>query len=158
MSKLVVLFAFVVAVLTSAAIGQTKTSSAADQNAIVITFKDGHQQTIALSDVARIEFKTAGTPVRGSASFVGRWKVGSGVGKGTFYITLEPDGKASKTMGSAHGKWAMYGDEARITWDDGWHDVIRKAGNHYEKAAYAPGKSFSDPPDNITGATNTEPL
>jgi len=52
----------------------------------------------------------------------------------------------------------MFGDEARITWDDGWHDVIRKAGGHWEKAAYAPGKSFSDPPDNITGATRTEPI
>ena len=158
MSKLFVQFALILAVLTTAAIGQTKSSSAADQNAIVIIFKDGHQQTVALSDVARIEFKTTGTAARSSASFVGRWKVGTGAGSGTFYITLEPDGKASKTMGSAHGKWVMYGDEARITWDDGWHDVIRRAGNHYEKAAYAPGKSFSDPPNNITGATNTEPL
>ena len=27
-----------------------------------------------------------------------------------------------------------------------------------KKAAYAPGKSFSDPPANVTGATRTEPL
>ena len=95
---------------------------------------------------------------RSSASFVGRWEVGTSVGSETFYITLEKDGKATKSHGSPNGKWTVYGDEARISWDDGWHDVIRKAGNHYEKAAYAPGKSFSDPPDNITGATRTEPL
>lgn len=99
--------------------------------------------------------KSNSTPM---TSFVGRWEVGLGVAGQTFYITLEKGGQASKSHGSPHGKWAVYGDEARITWDDGWHDVIRRAGNHYEKAAYAPGKSFSDPPDNITGATRTEPL
>ena len=92
------------------------------------------------------------------ASFVGRWEVGTGVGSTTFYITLEKDGKATKSQGSPNGRWAVVGDEARISWDDGWHDVIRRAGNHYEKAAYAPGKSYSDPPSNITGAKNTEPL
>jgi len=99
--------------------------------------------------------KSNSTPM---ASFVGRWEVGLAVAGQTFYITLEKGGQASKSHGSPHGKWTVYGDEARITWDDGWHDVIRRAGNHYEKAAYAPGKSFSDPPDNITGATRTEPL
>jgi hypothetical protein len=93
-----------------------------------------------------------------AASFVGEWKVGLGVGGATFTITLEKGGKATKSQGSPNGKWTVYGDEARITWDDGWHDVIRRAGNKWEKAAYAPGKSFSDQPDNITGATRTEPL
>lgn len=93
-----------------------------------------------------------------NASFVGRWEVGLGVGKETFFITLDRDGKATKTHGSPNGKWVVKGDEAQITWEDGWHDVIRRAGNHWEKAAYAPGKSFSDAPDNITSATNTEPL
>jgi hypothetical protein len=93
-----------------------------------------------------------------AATFTGEWKVGLGVGGQTFLITLEKGGKASKSYGSLHGTWAVYGDEARITWSDGWHDVIRRAGNKWEKAAYAPGKSFSDAPDNITGATRTEPL
>lgn len=93
-----------------------------------------------------------------SGSFVGRWEVGTGVGGQTFYITLERGGKAIKSIGSPRGRWTMYGEEARISWDDGWHDVIRRAGNHYEKAAFAPGKSFSDQPDNITAAASTEPL
>jgi hypothetical protein len=99
--------------------------------------------------------KSNSTPM---ASFIGRWEVGLGVGKSTFYITLDKDGQASKSTGESHGKWAVRGDEARIAWDDGWHDVIRKAGNHYEKAAYAPGKSFTDTPSNVTSATRTEPL
>ncbi len=93
-----------------------------------------------------------------AATFTGEWKVGLGVGGETFLITLEKDGKATKTHGSPNGTWTVFGDEARITWDDGWHDVIRKAGNHYEKVAYAPRKSFSDQPDNIAAATRTEPL
>jgi hypothetical protein len=95
---------------------------------------------------------------RSAASFLGKWEVGMGVAGQTFYITLEDDGKATKSIGSPNGKWAVYGEEARISWDDGWHDVIRKAGNRYEKAAYPPGKSFSDSPDNITSAKRTEPL
>lgn len=108
--------------------------------------------------VCLVAGQTGKSSPRPSASFVGRWEVGTGIGKQTFYITLERDGKATKSQGSPNGKWTVYGDEARISWDDGWHDVIRKAGNQYEKAAYAPGKSFTDSPDNITGATRTEPL
>ena len=93
-----------------------------------------------------------------AATFTGEWKVGLGAGGGTFIITLEKGGKATKTHGAPNGTWTVFGDEARITWDDGWHDVIRRAGNKWEKAAYAPGKSFSDQPDNIAGATRTEPL
>jgi hypothetical protein len=92
------------------------------------------------------------------ANFVGEWKVGLGQGNQTFTITLDKDGKATKSHGSPDGHWVVFGDEARITWDDGWHDVIRKAGGHWEKAAFAPGKSFSDTPDNIAGATRTEPM
>ena len=93
-----------------------------------------------------------------AANFIGEWKVGLGVGGQSFTITLEKSGKATKSHGSPDGTWTVFGDEARITWNDGWHDVIRRAGNHWEKVAYAPGKSFSDQPDNITGATRTEPM
>ena len=93
-----------------------------------------------------------------AANFIGEWKVGLGVAGESFTITLEKGGKATKSHGSPDGIWTVYGDEARITWNDGWHDVIRRAGNHWEKVAYAPGKSFSDQPDNITGATRTEPM
>ena len=93
-----------------------------------------------------------------AASFTGEWKVGLGMGGETFLITLEKGGQATKTHGAPNGTWTVFGDEARITWDDGWRDVIRKSGNHWEKAAFAPGKSFSDPPSNIAGATRTEPM
>src|SRR5215813_88725 len=144
------------------AIGQTgkSASTQSEQNAIVISFKDGHQQSIPLADVSKIEFKASVTQAskRERAAFAGKWKVGIGGAPGSFYITLASDGTATKSIGSEHGKWEVVDGEARISWDDGWHDVIRKAGNHYEKAAYAPGTSFSEAPNNVASATRTESL
>jgi hypothetical protein len=139
----------------------SKAASKSDQDAIVITFKDGHQQTYSLSEVSKIEFKTAATPTATRmerATLAGKWKVGTGANMGTFYITLATDGTATKSMGSSRGTWEMVGSEARISWDDGWHDVIRKTGNHYEKAAYAPGRSLNDSPSNVASAVRTEPM
>ena len=46
---------------------------------------------------------------------------------------------------------------ARIAWDDGWHDAIRKRGSVHEKVAFEPGKTFDDAPSNVTAARNTQP-
>ncbi|MGH9528862.1 MAG: hypothetical protein ACRD2S_02980, partial [Terriglobales bacterium] len=89
--------------------------------------------------------------------FIGKWRVGDG-GGGTFLITLKRNGEANKSIGGTHGTWTAVDGEARITWDDGWHDVIRKAGNGYEKAAFEPGRTFSDSPSNVADAQNTEPI
>jgi len=122
----------------------------------MIVFKDGHQQRVAGSEIARIEFETSGATPVGHNHFVGKWEVGEGNGR-NFFITLEPDGTARKTLGASHGTWTFVDGEARISWDDGWHDVIRKVGSKHEKVAFEPGKSFSDPPANVTAARNTEP-
>ena len=144
--------------------------SAKAQDEMIIVFKDGHQQSISMSSVARIEFKSAETAVAsakpagatGTAAlsvnhFVGKWQVGEGNGWSKFLITLDRDGTAKKTIGGPNGKWVVVGNEAQITWDDGWHDAIRKVGNKHQKFAYGPGKSFTDDPDNVTDARNTEP-
>lgn len=142
---------------------------AADNNrgSVVITFKDGHQQSFPLSDVARIQLKTptkttslALPPEPFSASaghFLGKWRVGDGQGN-NFTITLDHNGRASKSIGSGHGSWVVENGEAHISWDDGWHDAIRKVANGYEKVAYGPGKTFSDKPDNVTDAKSLEPI
>jgi len=133
------------------------TAVAADQNSLVIVFKDGHQQTFSMSEIARIEFKTPEPAASlGRGNFLGKWRVGDGMG-GHFYITLDPSGEARKTMGVEHGTWTVVGNEARINWDDGWHDAIRKVGKKYEKVAFAPEKSFADSPSNVTDAQNLEP-
>jgi hypothetical protein len=123
---------------------------------VVIVFKDGHQQNIPSTDVARIEFETAGSASAISRKhFLGKWEVGEGNGS-TFYITLESDGEARKSIGASHGTWSVVDGEARISWDDGWHDAIRKVGSKHEKFAYGPGKSFDDKPSNVTDARNTQ--
>ncbi len=139
-------------------------------NSIVITFKDGHQQTYALADIARIEFKSSGAaPVAKSSGalevpnrhhFVGKWAVGDGNGN-TFYFTFEENGHATNNVGSGgQGAWTYVDGEARVSWDNGWHDIIRKVGTKYQKFAYSPGKSFSDNPYNVTDAhkASNEPI
>jgi hypothetical protein len=149
------------AIMASPAIvaAQKKAVPKDGQDSIVITFKDGHSQRFHLAEVERIEFESAELPTASSSfgHFLGRWKVGDGSGS-WFYITLSRDGRAYKTIGSYHGSWEVVGDEARITWDDGWRDVIRKAGNRYEKAAFRPGTDFMDSPDNIASARAMDPI
>jgi hypothetical protein len=141
-------------------------------NSIVITFKDGHQQAFPLADIARIEFTSppvaaAAAKNSGSAAeapgrhrFVGKWTVGDGKGH-TFTFTFEENGQATNTVGSGgHGTWSYSNGEALVTWDDGWHDAIRKVGSKYRKYAYAPGVSFKDTPDHVADAekSNPEPI
>jgi hypothetical protein len=91
----------------------------------------------------------------GRAHFIGKWEVGQGNGS-TFFITLEAEGSAKKSIGEAHGTWTLVDGEAHIAWDDGWHDIIRKVGSKHEKVAFEPGKSFTDSPSNVTAAQKTQ--
>jgi hypothetical protein len=156
--------------------------ASADDRAIVIVYKNGHRQSLSPSQVTRIDIKaaeivfkdghkekssgeidriefgdTSGTAALPSRNhFIGKWEVGEGNGS-KFLIMLEPNGDAKKTLGEEHGTWTWVDGEARISWDDGWHDAIRKVGAKHEKVAHEPGKSFDDPPSNVTTARNTEP-
>jgi hypothetical protein len=134
---------------------------------IVIVFKDGHRQTFNLADVARLEFSGSGgipigevaptppgAPPRGH--FLGKWEVGDGSG-GTFYITLDDNGGAWRSLHRVHGRWAYVNGEARVTWDDGAMDAIRRIDGKDQKFAYHAGKTFTDAPDNVTDAHNTSP-
>ncbi|HYL09369.1 MAG TPA: hypothetical protein VEU31_01405 [Candidatus Acidoferrales bacterium] len=158
-------------------------ASPEDRSPIVVVFKDGHRQSFAMGEIARIDFtshamivykdghqeKVPGEILRiefgdsaasamapGRAHFVGKWEVGDGSGH-NFFITLDSEGDATKSQGAAHGTWILVDGEARIAWDDGWHDAIRKVGSKHEKLAYEPGKSFDDAPSNVTDARNTQP-
>jgi hypothetical protein len=129
----------------------------------IVVVKDGGQKSFHMSEVQSFEFDSS--PVSsfapGRNHFVGKWKVGVGPGPGSesgyFYITLQADGEAHKTLGADHGTWTVVDGEARIAWDDGWHDVIRKVGTKHEKVAFEPGKSVSDDSNNVTDAVNTSP-
>ena len=146
--------------------GAAPPSSKSSAGTIVIVFKDGHRQTFNLSDIERVEFPAAAhvaeettpsnplAPPRGH--YVGRWECGDGNG-GTFYIDLKESGDAMRSIGGVRGHWEYVNGEARVNWDDGAKDAIRKVGSHYEKSAYEAGKSFSDRPANVTNARLTNP-
>ena len=149
---------------------KTPTAPKSGPGTIVIVFKDGHRQSFNLSEIDRVEFPAASaaaaasdtgssnSPLPSRGRFLGKWEVGVGDGTtSTFYITLDEDGNARKSMGSSRGSWVYVDGEAHITWDDGWRDAIRKVGPRYQKFAYGSGKSFSDTADNVTGARNTTP-
>jgi hypothetical protein len=179
------LAAVVVIGLVTRCAAQTSTSHE-QPNSLVLVFKDGHEKSFATPDVSRIELNpfrivlrngrqesfardeivridmtnSAGeNGVLGRNHFVGKWKVGTGAG-GNFIITLNRNGEASKTLGASHGTWVLFNGEARISWDDGWHDAIRKVGSKHEKFAYEPGRSFDDEPSNVTDAEsmNAQPI
>jgi hypothetical protein len=177
------LFGLVILVSAIGSLGQSSTSKDT-RLSLVMVFKDGHRQIFSVADVAKIEFKAADIVVfkdgrqqsfphtdiqsfefdtsatkaspPGRNHFVGKWKVGEGNGA-NFFITLEASGEARKSIGASHGTWTVVEGEARIAWDDGWHDAIRKVGTKHEKLAFEPGKSFSDEPANVTDAVNTSP-
>ena len=128
---------------------------------IVIVFKDGHRQSFNLSDIDRVEFAGGASsasadsyrvPSRGR--FIGKWECGEGQGN-NFYITLNEDGTAFRSIGDVRGHWEYVDGEARVTWEDGRKDAIRKSGPQYFKFAYGEGKSFTDDPDNVAHARNT---
>jgi hypothetical protein len=133
---------------------------------IVIVFKDGHRQSFNLSDIERVEFPASANvagdtgPVNAQlpsrSHFLGKWEVGDGMGH-NFFITLEENGDAWRSLHHVHGRWVYVNGEARVTWDDSAQDAIRKVGSKFQKFAYGAGKSFTDAPDNVTGARNTTP-
>jgi len=141
--------------------GAPSTSKSA-AGTIVIVFKDGHRQSFNLSEIERVEFPVSANAGTGTAPsnapsrgrFLGKWDCGDGSG-GTFYITLEESGDATRSIGDVHGKWVYVDGEAHVSWDDGPQDAIRKVGSRFQKFAYAAGKSFTDQPDNVTNAHNT---
>jgi hypothetical protein len=160
-----IMFVVVLALAATSGFAKPADTSA---NSLVITFKDGHQQTIPVADIAKMEFKAASSAAAPKTStdklspstpahFHGKWRVGDGQG-GTFTINLEDNGRAWKSIGSGGGTWVLVDGEARITWDDGWKDKIRKVGRKFEKVAYGPGKSFDDDPANVAIAVSAEPI
>lgn len=142
------------------------TNAAERGNTIVITFKDGHQQSYPLADVAKIEFKTqpaaapakkadAGEDAAARHRFIGQWTVGDR-GSNRFTFTFAEDGSATNTVDGGHGTWSCVNGEARVNWDNGWHDIIRKVGNKYRKFAFVPGTGFDGKPDHVADAEKNE--
>jgi hypothetical protein len=157
-------FTFAVFVFPIVAHAAEKDKTTGD--AIVISFKDGHQQTFSLADVAKIEFKTSPGEAKSASAdtpdrhrFIGKWNVGDGRG-GNFEFDLDASGEAHNNVsGGMHGTWAFTNGEAHIAWDNGWHDIIRRVGTKFRKFAFEPGRSLDATPSNEGDAKkNAEPI
>jgi len=149
----------IIVLLAALSAAEALPAAGEESQTLVVVFKDGRQQSFSMADIARIEFRgtaNSSTPGVGRGRFLGKWRVGNGAG-GHFFITLEPSGEATKSIGAAHGTWTVVGGEARISWDDGWHDAIRRVGDKYQKVAFSPEKKFTDTPSNVADAENTSP-
>ena len=166
MRKFIVVLAAGILLALNGVNGTAQTRSRNSSNQVVIVFKDGHRQSFNLADIARIEFPGGNAAIADSGSnppgapprghFLGKWEVGDGAGN-TFYITLNSDGSAFRSLSHRPGRWTYVNGEARVTWDDGAQDCIRRINGHDQKFAYRGGKSFTDEPDNVTDAHNTSP-
>ena len=163
MRKFVVRVVACVLVTGAAVVGMAQGRGAKGSSGqIVIVFKDGHRQSLNMADIARIEFPGGaamadagpaplGAPPRGH--FLGKWEVGDGNG-GKFSMILNEDGTAWRSLRHVRGRWAYVNGEARVTWDDGAQDCIRRGDGADKKFAYREGKKFTDEPDNVTEARN----
>lgn len=147
--------------------GHEKTFSTANtriefSKGAMLVSQGGHQESIPVSNIVRIDFNASASkslPL-GRNHFVGKWEFGTGAGSGTFFVTLDRDGRAHKTIGSPRGTWKVVDGEAIITWDDGWRDVIRRVGDKHQKFAYEEGRPLTGEPSNVTDAKtlNSEPI
>src|SRR5437867_1666572 len=148
--------------------GHQKSFSIADVSRIefnkgtMLVSQGAHQERIQVANIVRIDFNAAASTALplGRNHFVGKWEFGTGNGSETFFVTLDRDGRAHKSIGSPRGTWTVVDGEARITWDDGWRDIIRKVGDKHQKFAYESGRSLTDEPSNVTDAKtlNNEPI
>jgi hypothetical protein len=124
------------------------------RNDVLVLNRNGREERIPLSQVSNLEMHEASAEASTSRShYIGKWRVGvDGGASRSFEITLDRDGRAHKTFGPEHGTWTFVDGAARVSWDDGWHDMIIQVGNKYEKRAYEPGKSYDSKPSNVTVA------
>ena len=139
-------------------------AKASDGQTLVVVLKNGKQQSFAMADVARIEFQGSGSPAVATEPsgepasrgyFLGKWRLGEGNGA-TFLVTLDVGGHATKDMGSnTHGTWTVVNGEARITWDEGSYDAIRRVGGKWQKFWYPHG-DFSGSAENVSSADHIE--
>ena len=85
--------------------------------------------------------------------FAGRWQITDDNGVTASFFSLTGDLRASKSHApDVTAQWDIVGDEVRITWSDGWRDIVRRQGSGYVKVAFKPGTSWDDSPANTQHA------
>jgi hypothetical protein len=90
--------------------------------------------------------------------FVGRWQISRDdkTGERPFVVTLSKSFEAHKTNGpGVKGKWELIGDEVRITWSDGWSNILRQRDGRAIIMGFKPGTDWNDSPFNTLSATKS---
>jgi hypothetical protein len=83
-----------------------------------------------------------------SKQFVGRWRIVKETDGSSSYITLTKSFGGQKSIRpTATANWEIVGDEARITFSDGWLDILRPQKDRVLCIAFKPGTSWNDAPD-----------
>lgn len=84
---------------------------------------------------------------RDASAFIGVWDCGDVV------ITLDADYSARKNRHNPLGSWRFVNGEARIDWDDGVRNVLRRDGQGFRKLTWPAGAGTNSPPTSRYPAT-----
>jgi hypothetical protein len=114
--------------------------------------KDSEGEAV-LKSLEEIKKNIGATSGAAIDQFVGRWRIVASNGAVACYFTLTDKLEARKShTPETTGKWEVVGNEARITWSDGWRDILRPQKGSVLKIAFSPGTSWDDPPANTDRA------
>jgi len=93
-----------------------------------------------------------------AADWTGIWKLQSTKGL-TYYITLTKDGRVRSTLEEGFGgSWEEKDGKAYITFASGWKAILSDGNGKITKAAFRPGRAFTDKHDSITPAERVDAL
>ncbi|MEO6052563.1 MAG: hypothetical protein ABIP97_00980 [Chthoniobacterales bacterium] len=94
------------------------------------------------------------TRVEGNlAAYSGVWRLNKEPDGSFLYVSLQSDGDAESTNpANGPGKWQLTAEGARITWKDGWTELITKQGEQFVRMAWAPKVATTEPPMDSTEA------
>lgn len=82
-----------------------------------------------------------------ASQFIGRWKIVNDKGVVTFYLTLSSSFGAIRDHDPDPGRWVVVGNEARISWDKGYRDILRLEAGKATYLGVGQGAPWDKPPD-----------
>ena len=72
-----------------------------------------------------------------AAAFVGVWRLNREPDGSYLYLALQSDGAAFSTInGLTEGRWEAVDKAAKISWPDGWKDVIERSAGSWQKRSW----------------------
>jgi hypothetical protein len=115
----------------------------------------GTTPSVTVKPIQKQNKVTRKRPKRAPKRFVGRWKMVAVPNSPDFELTLYSSFTAKRSHEPAPGTWKVVRNEAWITWEDGWKDILRLQpdGRTALKIAFSPGTKWTDEAHNRQPAT-----